>query len=61
MKALEQRGEPGRGVIQDAVLIGSPVTGSANEWRPLLDVVAGRLVNAYSRYIPDLSVRTKHG
>ncbi|EFX72133.1 hypothetical protein DAPPUDRAFT_326548 [Daphnia pulex] len=47
LKELHRRG--GRGIVQDAVLIGTPVTGNASEWRPLLDVVAGRLVNAFSR------------
>lgn len=47
-KELHRRG--GRGIVQDAVLIGTPVTGNPSEWRPLLDVVAGQLVNAFSRY-----------
>ncbi|KAK4018779.1 hypothetical protein OUZ56_000821 [Daphnia magna] len=48
LKELQRKGEKGRGIVQDAVLIGTPVTGSPVEWRPLLEVVAGRLVNAYS-------------
>ncbi|XP_046446039.1 transmembrane and coiled-coil domain-containing protein 4-like [Daphnia pulex] len=47
LKELHRRG--GRGIVQDAVLIGTPVTGNPSEWRPLLDVVAGQLVNAFSR------------
>jgi hypothetical protein len=44
---LHRRG--GHGIVQDAVLIGTPVTGNPTEWRPLLDVVAGRLINAFSQ------------
>ena len=44
---LHRRG--GQGIVQDAVLIGTPVTGNPTEWRPLLDVVAGRLINAFSQ------------
>jgi len=30
-------------------MLGAPVTGSADEWRPLQRVVSGRIVNGYSR------------
>jgi len=32
-----------------AYLIGAPVPGDPDEWRKLVPVVAGRLVNAYGR------------
>lgn len=37
--------------MEDVVLIGTPVSGNPSEWLPLLEVVAGRLVNAFSTYI----------
>lgn len=37
------------GIIQDAYLLGAPVTGEAKSWLPLLRVVAGRLVNGFCR------------
>ena len=37
------------GIIEEAIMLGAPVTGSADEWRPLARVVSGRIVNGYSR------------
>ena len=50
LQELQRRGAE-KGIVQDAVLIGAPVTGEVTKWRPLLQVVAGRLVNAYSRSV----------
>ena len=49
LKELQRRGS--RGIVEDVVLIGTPVSGNPSEWLPLLEVVAGRLVNAFSTYI----------
>jgi len=38
------------GIIEEAIMLGAPVTGSADEWCPLARVVSGRIVNGYSRY-----------
>lgn len=37
------------GIVQDAILLGTPVTGSTKEWNKLTRVVSGRLVNGYSK------------
>lgn len=36
------------GIIQDAILLGTPVSGS-KDWSKLTRVVAGRIVNGYSK------------
>lgn len=38
-----------QGIVEDAVLLGAPVSGNADSWAPLTKVVAGRLVNGYTR------------
>ena len=38
-----------RGIIQDVVLLGAPVSTTEERWRMARRVVAGRLVNGYSR------------
>jgi len=38
------------GLVEDVVLLGAPVSGDVKHWRPLCRVVAGRIVNGYSRY-----------
>lgn len=47
----EMASRPGKseGIVQDAILIGAPVTGSAKEWSRFARVVSGRLVNGYCR------------
>ena len=45
---LAQR-ENSEGIIQDAILLGSPVSGSLEYWRRFSKVVAGRIVNGYCR------------
>ena len=40
------------GIVQDAILIGAPVTASPAEWQNFTRVVSGRLVNGYCRYVP---------
>ncbi|KAM5249014.1 transmembrane and coiled-coil domain-containing protein 4 [Ctenodactylus gundi] len=40
-----------QGIIQDAVLLGAPVEGDPKHWEPLRKVVAGRMVNGYSRSV----------
>jgi len=37
------------GIIEEAIMLGAPVTGSADEWCDLARVVSGRIVNGYSR------------
>lgn len=37
------------GIIQDVVMLGTPVTGSARDWAKLERVVAGRIVNGYCK------------
>ncbi|KAL1465220.1 hypothetical protein WDU94_004807 [Cyamophila willieti] len=38
-----------QGIIQDVVLIGAPCSGDLHEWSKFTKVVAGRIVNGYSR------------
>lgn len=40
----------GAGIIENAYLLGAPVTGNPKEWEVFEDVVAGRIVNAYIRH-----------
>jgi len=37
------------GIVEEAIMLGAPVTASADEWSPLARVVSGRIVNGYSR------------
>ncbi|KAG9332736.1 hypothetical protein JZ751_014835, partial [Albula glossodonta] len=37
------------GVVEDAILLGAPVDGSAKQWERMSKVVAGKLVNGYCR------------
>ena len=37
------------GIVEEAVLLGAPVTASADEWKRLVRVVSGRIVNGFSR------------
>lgn len=39
----------GAGIVESAYLLGAPVPGNPEEWRPFSKVVAGRIVNAYIR------------
>ena len=39
----------GQGVIENAYLMGTPVSGSPTDWRAFDRVVAGKIVNAYIR------------
>lgn len=38
------------GIIQDVVLIGAPCSGNLQDWSKFTKVVAGRIVNGYSRW-----------
>jgi hypothetical protein len=38
-----------QGVVENAILLGAPVSGNSDDWVALTKVVAGRLVNGYSR------------
>ncbi|CAL1292715.1 unnamed protein product [Larinioides sclopetarius] len=40
------------GIIEDAIMLGAPVTAHAQSWQELSKVVNGRIVNGYCRY-PD--------
>lgn len=37
------------GIIQDAILLGTPVTGCPKDWQKLMRVVSGKIVNGYCR------------
>lgn len=37
------------GVVEDVVLLGAPVEGSEKAWERMTRVVAGKIVNGYSR------------
>jgi hypothetical protein len=39
------------GIIQDAVLLGTPVTGAPKDWQKLMRVVSGKIVNGYCRQV----------
>lgn len=39
------------GIIQDAILIGAPCSGSLDTWKKFTRVVAGRIVNGYCKYV----------
>ena len=48
LRELAQRSKH-RGIVDEVVLAGAPVPGDPDAWIGLGDVVAGRIVNAYSR------------
>lgn len=48
LKELNQAGDRGRGIVEDAILIGAAVSRKSDSWARLRGVVAGRLINAYS-------------
>lgn len=37
------------GIVEDAIMLGAPVTGSTEDWSSLERVVSGRIVNGYCR------------
>ncbi|XP_067947899.1 transmembrane and coiled-coil domain-containing protein 4-like [Watersipora subatra] len=39
----------GAGIIENAYLLGAPVSGNVADWKPFSKVVAGKIVNAYIR------------
>jgi hypothetical protein len=39
------------GIIQDAILLGTPVTGAPQNWQKLMRVVSGKIVNGYCRQV----------
>jgi len=43
--------EKSQGIVQDAILIGAPCTRNSSDWNKITQVVAGRVVNAYCRFI----------
>lgn len=45
---MSQR-EKCHGIIQNAILIGTPCTRNSSEWNKITQIVAGRIVNAYCR------------
>lgn len=49
----EMASRPGKceGIVQDAILIGAPVSGSSKEWSRFARVVSGRLVNGFCRFV----------
>ena len=40
-----------RGIVENAILLGAPVSANSDDWAVLTKVVVGRLVNGYSRYV----------
>lgn len=58
LMSLARRGE--FGIVENAVLIGSPTPSDTSDWRVLRSVVAGRLVNVYSKndYVLGFMYRT---
>lgn len=50
---LQEMSERNRceGIIQDAILLGTPVTGAAKDWQNLMRVVSGKIVNGYCRQV----------
>ena len=38
------------GLIEDVILLGAPVSGDPKNWMPFSKIVAGKIVNGYSRY-----------
>jgi len=49
LKYLEEQGERGRGIVENVFLLGAACTIDPEEWTRLRRVVAGRLVNAYTK------------
>ena len=45
------------GLIEDVILLGAPVSGDAKAWMPFSKIVAGKIVNGYSRYTMGRIVR----
>ncbi|XP_025424911.1 transmembrane and coiled-coil domain-containing protein 4-like isoform X2 [Sipha flava] len=48
LREMSQR-EKCHGIVQNAILIGTPCTRNSSEWNKITQVVAGRVVNAYCR------------
>lgn len=36
-------------IVEDVILLGAPVSGNPEDWSRLEKIVAGRIVNGYSR------------
>ena len=41
------------GIVEDAILLGAPVSGDEKKWRFVGQVIAGKLINGYCRFVPD--------
>ena len=39
------------GIIEDVIMLGTPVPANPDEWKKLARVVAGKIVNGYCRYM----------
>ncbi|XP_060833958.1 transmembrane and coiled-coil domain-containing protein 4-like isoform X2 [Rhopalosiphum padi] len=48
LREMSQR-EKCQGIVQDAILIGTPCTRNSSDWNKITEIVAGRVVNAYCR------------
>ncbi|CAH1724300.1 unnamed protein product [Aphis gossypii] len=48
LREMSQR-EKCQGIVQDAILIGTPCTRNSSDWNKISEIVAGRVVNAYCR------------
>lgn len=50
LKALSTH-RRGSGIVENAYLLGAPVSGNPTEWQGFSKVVAGKIVNAYIRCV----------
>lgn len=49
LQELIRRGKSSEGIIQDVILLGAPVSGNSQNWKPFERIVSGRIVNGYCR------------
>ncbi|XP_065343645.1 transmembrane and coiled-coil domain-containing protein 4-like [Cloeon dipterum] len=49
LRELADRRPGSEGIVQEAIMLGAPVTGSDSDWQDISTVVAGRIVNGYCR------------
>ncbi|XP_059481329.1 transmembrane and coiled-coil domain-containing protein 4-like [Neocloeon triangulifer] len=49
LRELADRRPGSEGIVQEAIMLGAPVTGSVKDWQDISTVVAGRIVNGYCR------------
>lgn len=37
------------GIVQDAIMIGTPVSGNSKDWQKFVRVVSGKIINGYCK------------